>query len=311
MKVHIGCSGWFYSHWRGIFYPAQEIGTDRWFAYYANVFTTVELNAPFYRWPKPATVRRWQRQAPPSFRYSVKVNQSITHERRMVHTKSLVDSFCTTAGVLGDQLGCFLFQLPPSYHFTAARLKTIVAQLDPRYRNVVEFRHRSWWRPSVYRALAARQIVFCTVSAPRLPDTLPPAGKVVYARFHGTSRWYEHDYSDAELRAWADRLIAAQAEEAWVYFNNDRRGYAVKNALRFRRILRSALGSPAQNPDQPAPREPNALPGIPTRDRPASPHEKTRRQDHGPSRQPAARKVRTQAAPEAAASTRARPGVEA
>ena len=55
MEIHIGCSGWFYSHWRGIFYPSQEVTTKNWFAYYANVFRTVELNAPFYRWPKPAT----------------------------------------------------------------------------------------------------------------------------------------------------------------------------------------------------------------------------------------------------------------
>ena len=27
MRVHVGCSGWFYSHWRGIFYPAQEVAT--------------------------------------------------------------------------------------------------------------------------------------------------------------------------------------------------------------------------------------------------------------------------------------------
>ena len=56
MEIHVGCSGWFYSHWRGIFYPAQEVTTKNWFAYYANVFRTVELNAPFYRWPKPSGV---------------------------------------------------------------------------------------------------------------------------------------------------------------------------------------------------------------------------------------------------------------
>src|SRR5690242_17547870 len=49
MRLHVGCSGWFYSHWRGIFYPRQEPTTKQWFAYYANVFRTVELNAPFYR----------------------------------------------------------------------------------------------------------------------------------------------------------------------------------------------------------------------------------------------------------------------
>lgn len=238
MKIHIGCSGWFYSHWRGIFYPPQEVGTKLWFAYYANVFRTVELNAPFYHWPKPATVRRWKREAPPAFLYSVKVNQTITHERRMVRTHKLVDSFYEIAGQLGDHMGCFLFQFPPSYHFTASRLRTIVAQLKPEYRNVVEFRHKSWWRASVYRAFARHRLIFCTVSGPRLPDVIPPGGETLYVRFHGTSRWYQHDYSEAELTAWAQKILASQAAEAWLYFNNDRRGFAIKNALRLRRIMR-------------------------------------------------------------------------
>jgi uncharacterized protein YecE (DUF72 family) len=245
MRVRIGCSGWFYSHWRGIFYPPREATTQNWFAYYANVFDTVELNAPFYRWPTPATVRRWKRDAPPHFVYSVKVNRRITHERRMVRTKQLVREYCALAGVLEEKMGCLLFQFPPSYRFTAARLKSIVAQLDPAHRNVVEFRHRSWWRDAVYRALTERGISFCAVSAPRLPDTIPPRQRVLYVRLSGRTRWYRHDYSAAELAEWAEKIRATSAEEAWIYFNNDREGHAVKNALMLRRILRRGPAPPS------------------------------------------------------------------
>lgn len=241
MKIHLGCSGWFYSHWRGIFYPSQEVTTARWFAYYANVFQTVELNASFYRWPKPATVRRWKKAAPPGFVYSVKVNQSITHERRMVRTKKEVQSFYRLVDGLGDQLGCLLFQFPPSYRYTAARLKTIVGQLDPRYRNVIEFRHKSWWRDSVYTTIARHRVIFCAVSGPRLPDAIPAGGDTLYVRFHGTTRWYRHDYAPAELEAWARRIAASGAREVWIYFNNDHHGFAVKNALQLRRILRRVV----------------------------------------------------------------------
>ena len=58
----------------------------------------------------------------------MKVNQRNTHEKRMVRTKHLVKS----------------------YYEIVSRLKSIVAQLDPAQRNVVEFRHRSWWRDKVY-----------------------------------------------------------------------------------------------------------------------------------------------------------------
>lgn len=239
MKVYIGCSGWFYSHWRGIFYPAQEPTTKRWFAYYANVFDTVELNAPFYRWPKPATVRRWKREAPPGFIYSVKVNQEITHGKRMVRTKDLVREYYQIAATLGDRMGCFLFQFPPSYHYSASRLKSLTAQLDPTYRSVVEFRHKSWWRPSVYSAFAQAGISFCAVSAPRMPEEFPPHQKMLYVRLSGKTQWYRHDYSTAELATWVERIVASKAKEVWVYFNNDRDGHAIKNALALRRMLRS------------------------------------------------------------------------
>lgn len=241
MRIHVGCSGWFYSHWRGIFYPRQEVTTKNWFAYYANVFRTVELNAPFYRWPKPATVRRWKRDAPEGFIYTVKVNQLITHERRMVRTKTLVRAYYEEiALVLAEKMGCFLFQFPPSYRYTASRLKSIVTQLDPTYRNVVEFRHRSWWRESVWRALAKRGISFCAVSAPRLPETFPAKQRLLYARFSGRTRWYRHNYSPEELSVWMERIQTSGAEEVWVYFNNDRNGHAVANALALQRMLRES-----------------------------------------------------------------------
>ena len=60
-EFHVGCSGWFYWHWRGGFYAA-DMPTGDWFAHYADSFKTVELNAPFYSWPTTATVRAWVRQ---------------------------------------------------------------------------------------------------------------------------------------------------------------------------------------------------------------------------------------------------------
>jgi uncharacterized protein YecE (DUF72 family) len=138
-------------------------------------------------------------------------------------------------------MGCFLFQFPPSYHYTAARLKSIVTQLDPAHRNAVEFRHRSWWRDSVYRTLTRHRIAFCAVSAPRLPETIPPDQPLLYVRFSGRKQWYRHDYSREELANWAARILTSGADEVWIYFNNDREGHAIKNALALRRMLRARL----------------------------------------------------------------------
>jgi len=241
MEIHVGCSGWFYWHWKGLFYP-EEVPTHRWFKHYVKHFKTVELNAPFYSWPKPATVKGWKRNAPTNFRYSVKVNRIITHEKRMVGTKRLVREFCGIADVLGPQMGCFLFQLPPSYRYTPARLKSIVTQIaaarcDPAARYAIEFRHKSWWRAAVLRAFTKANLIFCSVSAPRLPDDLLKTSEALYVRFHGRTRWYRHDYTSAELRGWAEKIQRSGAREAWVYFNNDREGFAIRNAKRLSRLL--------------------------------------------------------------------------
>ena len=115
-RAYIGCSGWYYWHWRECFYP-EGVPSSRWFDYYASKFDTVELNAPFYSWPTLATVSTWKRQAGRRrFVYTVKANELITHTRRFTRTATLVKDFGLIADLLGARFGCFLFQTPPSLH---------------------------------------------------------------------------------------------------------------------------------------------------------------------------------------------------
>jgi uncharacterized protein YecE (DUF72 family) len=239
-ELHVGCSGWFYWHWRDRFYP-PGLPSSRWFEHYAGQFKTVELNAPFYAWPTVATVNTWVRQAGRrKFVYTVKVSELITHVKRFVGTKTLVRDFGHIADLLGPRMGCFLFQLPPSHHYSPARLKTILAQLDPARRNVVEFRHKSWWNERVYDAFREAKVIFCSCSGPRLPDELVRTADDIYVRFHGTTRWYRHDYSKEELAVWVRRIRESGAKRVWAYFNNDREGYAIKNARELIRQLKRA-----------------------------------------------------------------------
>jgi uncharacterized protein YecE (DUF72 family) len=237
--TYVGCSGWFYWHWRGAFYPA-DLPTKSWFIHYAERFQTVELNAPFYSWPTVGTVKSWVRQAGRRrFVYTVKVCELITHIKRFAGTKTLVRDFGLIADLLGPRMGCFLFQLPPSFHFTPARLKRILDQLDHQRRNVVEFRHKSWWNKTVYQAFRETGTIFCSCSGPRLPDELIKTADDIYIRFHGVKNWYRHDYTDAQLAVWAKRISESGASTAWIYFNNDRDGYAIKNARTLCRLLAS------------------------------------------------------------------------
>lgn len=235
-RVHIGCSGWYYWHWKGHFYPAG-VSSNQLFSIYQSHFNTVELNAPFYSWPTIATVKTWIRQAHPSFVYSVKVCELITHIKRFEDTQKLIADFGYIADLLGRQMGCFLFQLPPSVRYTARMLDSIMSQLDSRRRNVIEFRHKSWWNEEVYDAFRHIGAIFCSASGPRLPDELVKTADDIYIRFHGVEKWYRHDYSDAELLVWAHRIKACGAKTVWIYFNNDREGNSIKNAKRLRELL--------------------------------------------------------------------------
>jgi uncharacterized protein YecE (DUF72 family) len=235
-SAFVGCSGWYYWHWRDSFYQGHP--SSRWFSHYQSQFKTVELNAPFYSWPTLATLNTWIRQVSHrKFIYAIKVNELITHTKRFVGTAGLVKDFGLIADLLGPYFGCFLFQLPPSFHYTPAGLKRILKQLDPRRRNVVEFRHPSWWNETVYKAFRDTNTIFCSISGPRLPDELIKTADDVYIRFHGTPNWYRHDYTKEELSVWTARIRQSGARHVWAYFNNDREGYAIKNALELIRQL--------------------------------------------------------------------------
>ena len=76
-----------------------------------------------------------------------------------------------------------------------------------------------------------------------MPDELVRTADEVYVRLHGPERWYRHDYSEAELMRWAERIRASGAKRAWIYFNNDYEGFAPRNALTMRRLLGNCAAS--------------------------------------------------------------------
>ena len=100
--AYVGCSGWFYWNWRGLFYPAV-LPTGSWFTHYAKRFDTVEINASFYSWPTLANIQAWKRQAGKrKFVYTVKDCELITHAKRFKGTKTLVKDFGLIADILGE-----------------------------------------------------------------------------------------------------------------------------------------------------------------------------------------------------------------
>ena len=230
-NIHVGCSGWVYRHWKGAFYPAG-LSQKRWFEHYASEFDTVEINASFYRLPLASTFDKWREQAPPGFRYAVKVNRFITHMKKLLDCEEATDQFIALVRSLGPTLGPLLYQLPPSLHKNLERLDAFVSRLPTDLEQVMEFRHRSWYEEDVLALLDRHGIGFVTHDLVGLKSPRWASGRTAYVRFHGTGGKYRGRYSDDQMRNWADWLIGQRAagRSAWAYFNNDIGGDAIADA---------------------------------------------------------------------------------
>ena len=237
MKKYVGCSGYFYPEWKGIFYP-ENLKTNKWFEYYTEHFNTVEINSTFYRFPKEETLKRLYKKSPENFILSVKANRVITHIKKFKSVKNYLEKFyITIEKYLKDKLGCVLFQIPPSYHYSEENLEKILENLNFSFCNVLEFRHKSWWDKKVFNILKERKIVFCSINAPSLPNEIIKTSDIVYIRFHGKNNWYKYNYSEEELKEIVEKIIQAKPYILYSYFNNTAQGFAPLNALQFKQLL--------------------------------------------------------------------------
>ncbi|MDX1621905.1 MAG: DUF72 domain-containing protein [Nitriliruptorales bacterium] len=244
--IRVGTSGWQYDDWDGTFYP-DEVAKKRWYEHYATVFPTVEINYSFYRLPRGSTVEGWNRKAPDRFRYAIKGSRYITHNLKLGEgTDEAIGNVVGRLEPLKSFLGVWLWQLPPNLHRDVERLDRFLGLLPGRHRHAVEFRHGSWFEDDVFEVLSRHGAACVWISDRQMPDAYPVTADFVYVRFHGLSEQegerYRYDYSDEELRPWADRLLEQQAagRDGWVYFNNDYQARAPQNALTLIEMLGDA-----------------------------------------------------------------------
>lgn len=271
--VYIGTSGYSYPDWRGIYYPAGLKSGD-WLSFYAQEFNAVEINSTFYRIPTATSLVAMAHKVPAHFRFTLKVPQQLTHERR--REPKLWQSFYDALTPLRNQgkLGCVLAQFPTSFVDSLANrefLQDVRAGLQD-LPTVVEFRHASWAKPEVFHLLRALQLGFCWVDSPgvnrrdpRCAVLLPPVAVatsgIVYLRMHGRNQaqWWEHthayerydySYTEAELQEWVPRLQAEHlgSHTVFVFANNCYRSQSIDAA----RLLKTQLGIA---PPAPAPRQ--------------------------------------------------------
>jgi uncharacterized protein YecE (DUF72 family) len=206
-------------HW----YPRGLPAGER-LAYYAERFSTVEVDSTFYRIPDAAIVQRWADRTPPGFVLHVKAFGLMTrHPVRLeqlppdlregmpLDARGRVDRPPRAARAVvfrafldaleplrqSGKLGGLLFQLPPYVVPKPASFDYLEWARDQVGGDemLVEFRHRDWFaedrRAELLGWLEARRMSYVTVDAPRLAAAGVPltmvavTGPLAYVRFHG------------------------------------------------------------------------------------------------------------------------------
>jgi uncharacterized protein YecE (DUF72 family) len=235
--IWVGTSGYNYPEWKGSFYP-EKLPAAKMLPYYAEHFSTVEINYTFYRTPNEKILEGWNKATPNRFKLTLKAPKRITHDRRLRDCGGLVRQFFETAATLGPKLGALLFQLPPNLRRDLALFDAFLDTFPPRVCAAFEFRHESWLDEEVYARLRARNLALCIADSERLSTP------VIMTADYGYFRFRDEGYVPDDIARWGD--IIFEKTSAWrdvfVYFKHEEEGKGPE----FARLLMQhfALASP-------------------------------------------------------------------
>jgi len=242
-RIHIGTSGWHYTHWKGPFFP-KNIPAEEMLAFYAERFQATEINNSFYRLPEAKTFAAWHDTTPPGFVFSVKASRYITHMKKLKDPEKPLGNFMDRIRDLGDRLGPVLFQLPPNWSCNPGRLEEFLAVLPSGHRYAFEFRDPSWFDDRVYQLLAKAGAAFCIYELAGRHSPKSVTADFVYVRLHGPAAAYQGSYPTQTLAGWAGAFStwARQGKDIFCFFDNDEKGYAAANAMCLRDMLDQGEG---------------------------------------------------------------------
>ena len=229
MRIEIGTSGYSYKEWKGTFYP-EGLSASAMLRYYAERFSTVEINNTFYRMPTAKLLEGWTREVPEHFTFVLKAPQRITHQKKLHDAGDDIAHLFDISKVLGSRLGPFLFQIPPYLKKDVGRLREFLAAL-PEGRVALEVRSDTWLDDEVFELLRGRDIALC------LSDTDEAEAKVIPTASWGYLRLRRTEYTDDDLAAWAARIREQPWSDVFLFFKHEDEGKGPEFAGRMKRIL--------------------------------------------------------------------------
>jgi uncharacterized protein YecE (DUF72 family) len=232
MKLWIGTSGFQYAEWKGNFYP-EDLPAAKMLPFYAERFSTTEINYTFHRIPSPKTIENWRTLTPDNFRFGLKAPQKITHWSKLRDSADTLEYFCKVISGLGERQGPVLFQLPPNLKKDADVLSSFLREL-PSMRAAFEFRHESWFEEEIFGILKSRNIALCIADT----DTIATPRKITAD--YGYLRLRREDYQKIDIERWA-KFVEEQNEnwrDVFVYFKHEESGIGPKLAAQMIEMLK-------------------------------------------------------------------------
>jgi len=220
MRLYAGSSGFSYKQWKGPFYP-EKLPPAQMLEFYAERLTSVEINNTFYRMPSKKLLEGWASKVPDRFRFAIKATRRITHSKKLKDCEEEMQFFVGALQTLGNHLGPVLFQLPPNFLIDLERLDTFLKLIPTPMQAAFEFRHDSWVNDEVAQRLATSKHTLVWADTDKTDrQHWPAAGDWFYLRLR------REGYDETQLQGWLERLRAANAREAFVFFKHEDEGAA-------------------------------------------------------------------------------------
>lgn len=207
LNVYVGCAKWNKTDLKN-FYPK---GTKDELAYYSTQFNSIELNATFYRVPSRDQVINWKEKTPEGFKFFPKINQTISHFRRLNDVQALVEEYCDNISNFEEKLGMAFLQLHDNFGYkNYDKLVSFIENFPKAIPLAVEMRNTEWFNKAsvsaeVYQLFEKHQISNVLVDTAGRRDLLHMRLTTPFAfiRYVGAN----DPQSDRErLDDWIDRL---------------------------------------------------------------------------------------------------------
>jgi uncharacterized protein YecE (DUF72 family) len=236
-------------------------------AFYAENFHTVEVDSTFYACPSVRTVSNWAARTPDGFIFSVKVPQTITHERVLKDCDAELTDFLGTMDILGPKLGPIVFQFPffnrgvfKDRHEFLDRLVPFLTTLPGGRKFAIEIRNREWLDAELANLLRDHKIALVLqdrsmMSSPSELKFDPITADWTYIRWLGnrneietiTQSWDKVVVDRTEeLSSWVDFCyqIMKRGVLVYAYANNHFQGHGPATVAQFIKLW-SSKGLPA------------------------------------------------------------------